>query len=1409
LGGIMGDLVLNSQRNAGAKPTGTQLQTKNADKDAPETPAKAKAGQAFQNGGASKPAGGSAAAPAANVARAAAGISNPPPVLSPLPPPLIATESPPSNSPTSPGASTPPVITAAKLHDDSTTNARLREIDQWASTRRTPVETINALSGVGAGFGIGVPSAAERQYLIGRVLDHEFTFLETEPRPRYVDPRHVRVVPGGEVRHDIDRAKLSYVEKLAELVEGAPSMRGATERELVDRAVKLEGDGNAKRATEAVLQLATVAKGHEAELGAMLSHLPRDKALLFAMAAAETHETFADQLPQARNLILAALNANAHAEATTSIVLNIYAVIQPGDFTEVDGLDRNIVTAMAREGHPVDGAASAKERYQSLVATKDARDFLFGGSEKRRRLALRIVQNNLITPAMLATPSEQERAIAGSAMSDMPLENPHHPLCSPAIAKLMAAELLKEEPQLAGANRDSAKLTDLLGTREGQTLIFGPSQGDTLDPDVRDISHDEALSAFLSDPSLTAADFKPGEDPWTNPRLATAMAQARFAAIRNDQPEELSGAVLQNMAGAAMGHHAVVREHPTLTIMGSGEQIPVPIEDLLSTGRLPLFDNDEGVKNVVDKIVEVGGHNPLVTIVPVMVVSPVMGAVQYPLFRVGTDGREKFVDHEGGVYTSIEDWQAHNTLPPGRVVFPKDGHIQADPAGKLLLAEAETPEARLTAGKVVDKAMFVGGIVASGVLIVGTGGGAVAAASVFFAASSVWAVGRDTYDIVGRLQHDQDIPPELWLDAATNALGVGAAAGSVARRGAKAVSLAAKATQRAAAITGAVSFGLGIKNFAENASTMTLDQLAQQGLQLGLGLLVMGKAHGATPAADRAPLVERLSKLLEEAQAGQRQATVETKAASAQPPTPTSKSADDKLNGPVGSTKGKPTERPGAPAYSVNSRWRAGKETVPQTPSGFVPPTDKPAGQKQPQANAGDVAPAAVGNKPKSEPDPTPIAMAGKKGGNGVIVKPPSEVVAETEYPAAEATLRNSFSDNPAKAKAFGNLLKDPIYKKLPASTRVAILEQIARAGDADYTEYMLQIIRASDRDPGGAADLLQLISKLADTRQSRFFSLDWEMDRAFTRLVEDPSYKKLPASSRIAVLEQVSRAAHKRGIENIQRVVENYDLGQDPRMGGERGLIQTLKLVGAASRSRSDVGKLLIKDLVQGSPEYLLVQTANGLDRKYQDLLPKDRARAPAYIQIVNNPNFTTLDISARYAVHKAISDYYGGAVGQMPPNLIPVIESLMKGSWFRQGLPVNQYLTTRRLLEIFEDSSWSAAAKKKVLDVVSSKDPGKEVDKVARSVRNDVVYRSSLPGPVGLAFDRLIENSEFHVLNPIICMDVLDQISQGTSATAIDNLEDLIERPDFQNALPEKQVELIKYTVALSNSQPSGPNR
>jgi hypothetical protein len=62
---------------------------------------------------------------------------------------------------------------------------------------------------------------------------------------------------------------------------------------------------------------------------------------------------------------------------------------------------------------------------------------------------------------------------------------------------------------------------------------------------------------------------------------------------------------------------------------------------------------------------------------------------------------------------------------------------------------------------------------------------------------------------------------------------------------------------------------------------------------------------------------------------------------------------------------------------------------------------------------------------------------------------------------------------------------------------------------------------------------------------------------------------------------------------------------------------------------------------------------------------------------------------------------------------------------------------------------------------------------------------------------------------LNPIICMDVLDQISQGTSATAIDNLEDLIERPDFQNALPEKQVELIKYTVALSNSQPSGPNR
>jgi Domain of unknown function (DUF4781)/DNA/RNA non-specific endonuclease len=184
-----------------------------------------------------------------------------------------------------------------------------------------------------------------------------------------------------------------------------------------------------------------------------------------------------------------------------------------------------------------------------------------------------------------------------------------------------------------------------------------------------------------------------------------------------------------------------------------------------------------------------------VTVLPVAYSSAETGPVQLPLFRVtGADGRERFVDNVGRAYDSFDDWRENNQLPPGSMTYPSGGHLTARPDGTVTLEHGNTPKTVDTFGEhftqVVDKVALVGGIVAGGVLIVGTGGLAtpiVIGAGAVAVGAGAWGAYRSGSELVDRADHGQSIDPfsdetarGLWLNVGASALSIGAF-GSAAR----------------------------------------------------------------------------------------------------------------------------------------------------------------------------------------------------------------------------------------------------------------------------------------------------------------------------------------------------------------------------------------------------------------------------------------------------------------------------------------------------------------------------------------------------------------------------------------------------------------------------------------------------
>ena len=243
---------------------------------------------------------------------------------------------------------------------------------------------------------------------------------------------------------------------------------------------------------------------------------------------------------------------------------------------------------------------------------------------------------------------------------------------------------------------------------------------------------------------------------------------------QGDIPELLEGAQLLNTIGIALNVHF---SDPT---SWTEEEI-----EEAEFGHLCFFKGEsrKAIDVIVNKIAEEckGKERNLITVLPIQLYSD--GKLySLSLFRFKAKSKWKFIDNVGRIYKNFPDWKENNVLPPGKVCYPLDGHLQRNCKGYVQTRCKSTPYGSSQAKviKTADISTGVIGIVgAIGTLFL-TGG----AALPFVVAgigSAVYTTTRSVYHLVDRNSHSQSINPleshetfSLWLGIGANVISFGA-----------------------------------------------------------------------------------------------------------------------------------------------------------------------------------------------------------------------------------------------------------------------------------------------------------------------------------------------------------------------------------------------------------------------------------------------------------------------------------------------------------------------------------------------------------------------------------------------------------------------------------------------------------
>lgn len=437
----------------------------------------------------------------------------------------------------------------------------------------------------------------------------------------------------------------------------------------------------------------------------------------------------------------------------------------------------------------------------------------------------------------------------------------------PAVANAMASAYART--QTADPTRQRALAADyaqMLGTPEGRALLA--------DPDVAPAARTWAMDRMAADPAGTRALVAGQDKPWEGRGLLESYARARvdqFAAGRGDGAVRTSGGSdFANLVGAGLGA-------PTRRDLPTDAAGLETAQAAATRGAYDFYAGVEAVQKPADGIrlaqAQMGGGDVGVSTLPIQFSSQETGPVDLQLYRVeGADGQTRFVDNIGRVYGSFDAWKTENELPPGQMTFPASGHLGA--GGTTRLATTNTPNVSDTfwehARDVADVAALVGGVVASGVILVGSGGTAtplVAGAWAVAIGSAAYTGVRAGIDLADRAAHGQTLSvtdPEAraaWLSLAGSGLTVA---------GAGATRLASLAGEGALAANGARAAGIlnAGANWADAASTVDTavslqqnwDQLSPaQRAQMGLQIAFWGGMTGVSAKAGGGSVTDAFS----------------------------------------------------------------------------------------------------------------------------------------------------------------------------------------------------------------------------------------------------------------------------------------------------------------------------------------------------------------------------------------------------------------------------------------------------------------------------------------------------------------------------------------------------------------------
>lgn len=190
------------------------------------------------------------------------------------------------------------------------------------------------------------------------------------------------------------------------------------------------------------------------------------------------------------------------------------------------------------------------------------------------------------------------------------------------------------------------RLTGILGTEGGQSLLFGRT--------VPDTQRNWALAHVLDDPSWTAETTRNG---WESDIVINQFAretEAEFAS-RGFAGIEISDDVLRSAIGRAL-------DEP-------------PVEEAATAGTDAAQADgadqaEEGqTARISDLLNQNAGAEAWISVVPIAVSSNRFGLEQHTLFRIDrADGKASFVNQNGTYYETLDDWQTENELPAGRMV---------------------------------------------------------------------------------------------------------------------------------------------------------------------------------------------------------------------------------------------------------------------------------------------------------------------------------------------------------------------------------------------------------------------------------------------------------------------------------------------------------------------------------------------------------------------------------------------------------------------------------------------------------------------------------------------------------------------------------------------------------------------